>query len=202
MLVRYLEHRRTFGNKRGPLFLSQSRRNYSDPISIWSGSKIVLQIARRAGVERFSTHTLRHLCLIDLARAGWDIHEIASFAGHRSVQTSIRFRQEVIARLTLGVPPEWARLCRLWFDRTQSYYFLLTWAVGSVMYIQRFYHQAIGRAILQRNSSPSSVSGMVETGEASIPFILEAEARYSPQALARAAPPRCGSSFGIFRSGT
>ncbi len=35
--------------------------------------------------------------------------------------------------LTLGVPPEWARLCRLWFDRstyarssrTQSYYFLL-----------------------------------------------------------------------------
>ena len=34
--------------------------------------------------------------------------------------------------LTLGVPPEWARLCRLWFDRstyarsskTQSYYFL------------------------------------------------------------------------------
>jgi len=35
--------------------------------------------------------------------------------------------------LTLGVPPEWARLCRLWFDRstyarssrTQSFYFLL-----------------------------------------------------------------------------
>ncbi|WP_201758993.1 hypothetical protein [Acidisarcina polymorpha] len=77
-----------------------------------------------------------------------------------------------------------------------------TWAVGSVMYIQRFYHQAIGRAILQRNSSPSSASGMVETGEASIPFMLEAGASYSPQALARAAPPRCGSSFGIFRSGT
>ncbi|RXH53848.1 hypothetical protein GRAN_5186 [Granulicella sibirica] len=87
MLVRYLEHRRTFGNKRGPLFLSESRLNYSDPISIWSWSKIVLRIARRAGVERFSTHTLRHLCLTDLAHAGWDIHEIASFAGHRSVQT-------------------------------------------------------------------------------------------------------------------
>ena len=77
-----------------------------------------------------------------------------------------------------------------------------TWAVGSVMYIQRFYHQAIGRAILRRNSSQSSVSGMVETGEASILFILEAEARYSPQVLVRAASPRCGSSFVIFRSGS
>ena len=74
LLVRYLEHRRTFGNKRGPLFLSESRRNYGEPISIWSWSKTVLHIARRAGVERFSTHTLRHLCLTDLAHAGWDIH--------------------------------------------------------------------------------------------------------------------------------
>ena len=70
LLVRYLEHRRTLGNKRGPLFLSESRRNYTEPISIWSWSKIVLQLARRAGVERFSTHTLRHLCLTDLAHAG------------------------------------------------------------------------------------------------------------------------------------
>jgi hypothetical protein len=26
------------------------------------------------------------LCLTDLARAGWDIHEIALFAGHRCIQ--------------------------------------------------------------------------------------------------------------------
>ena len=91
LLVRYLEHRRTFGSKRGPLFLSESRRNYGEPISIWSWSKTVLHIARRAGVERFSTHTLRHLCLTDLAHAGWDIHEIATFAGHRSVQTTLLY---------------------------------------------------------------------------------------------------------------
>ena len=35
--------------------------------------------------------TLRHLCLTDLARAGWDIHEIAAFAGHRSVQTTLLY---------------------------------------------------------------------------------------------------------------
>jgi len=87
----YLLHRRTLGQKRGPLFLSESRRNYTEPISIWSWSKIVLELARRAHVERFSTHTLRHLCLTDLARAGWDIHEIAAFAGHRSIQTTLLY---------------------------------------------------------------------------------------------------------------
>jgi integrase/recombinase XerD len=85
----YILHRRTLGQKRGPLFLSESRRNYTEPISIWSWSKVVLGIARRAHIERFSTHTLRHLCLTDLARAGWDIHEIAAFASHRSIQTTL-----------------------------------------------------------------------------------------------------------------
>jgi integrase/recombinase XerD len=91
LLAEYLDHRRTFAPKRGRLFLSESRRNYSSPISIWSWSKIILRLARRAGVPRFTTHTLRHLCLTDLARAGWDIHEIATFAGHRSVQTTILY---------------------------------------------------------------------------------------------------------------
>ncbi len=91
LLHQYLDHRRTLGRKRGPLFLSESRRNYAAPISIWSWSKIILQLARRAGIGGFSTHTLRHLCLTDLARAGWDIHEIATFAGHRSVQTTLLY---------------------------------------------------------------------------------------------------------------
>jgi site-specific recombinase XerD len=91
LLMQYLDQRRVLGQKRGRLFLSESRRNYSAPISIWSWSKIVLRVARRAGVPRFTTHTLRHLCLTDLARAGWDIHEIATFAGHRSVQTTLLY---------------------------------------------------------------------------------------------------------------
>ena len=91
LLHHYLLHRRTLGQSRGPLFLSESRRNYTQPITIWSWSKVVLELARRAQVERFSTHTLRHLCLTDLARAGWDIHEIAAFAGHRSIQTTLLY---------------------------------------------------------------------------------------------------------------
>jgi integrase len=56
---------------------------------MWTWSKIVAVIAKRAGTTNFTPHTLRHLCLTDLARADWDIHEIAIFAGHRSIETTM-----------------------------------------------------------------------------------------------------------------
>ncbi len=87
----YLRHRRQLSRERGPLFLSESRRNRAQPVTIWTWSKVVKNIAMSAGVPRFTTHTLRHLCLTDLARAGWDIHEIARFAGHRHPQTTLLY---------------------------------------------------------------------------------------------------------------
>lgn len=107
LLQQYLHHRRGLCQKRGPLFLSESKRNYAAAISIWSWSKSILRIARRAAVPRFTTHTLRHLCLTDLARAGWDIHEIAAFAGHRSVQTTLLYihlsGRDLFRRLAAGM---------------------------------------------------------------------------------------------------
>lgn len=47
--------------------------------------------ALAAEVPRFSTHTTRHLCLTDLARMGWEIHAIATFAGHRSTESTLRY---------------------------------------------------------------------------------------------------------------
>lgn len=91
LFAAYLQERRTLSNARGPLFLSTSRRNRAQPLSIWTWSKIVTAIAARADVPAFTTHTLRHLCLTDLARAGWELHEIATFAGHRSTQTTVRY---------------------------------------------------------------------------------------------------------------
>ncbi len=87
----YLHHRRELSRERGPLFLSESRRNHARPISIWTWSKVIEGIADRAEVSQFTTHTLRHLCLTDLARANWDLHEIATFAGHRNPQTSLLY---------------------------------------------------------------------------------------------------------------
>lgn len=91
LLRQYLSHRRSMSRERGPLFLSESRRNYGSPITLWTWSKVVQGMADRAGLPRFSTHTLRHLCLTDLARAGWEIHEIATFAGHRNTTTTQQY---------------------------------------------------------------------------------------------------------------
>jgi integrase/recombinase XerD len=85
----YLRKRRELSTSRGRLFLSESRRNCAQPLSKWSWSKIISSVAGRADVQRFSTHTMRHLCLTDLARADWDIHEIATFAGHRNIETTM-----------------------------------------------------------------------------------------------------------------
>jgi integrase len=71
LLRPYLAHRAGFSRARGPLFLSESRRNRAAPLTPWTRSKVVRRIALAAGVPRFGTHTLRHLCLADLARAGW-----------------------------------------------------------------------------------------------------------------------------------
>jgi integrase/recombinase XerD len=52
---------------------------------------VVRRIAVAAEVERFSTHTTRHLCLTDLARMGWEVHAIATFAGHRHTDSTMRY---------------------------------------------------------------------------------------------------------------
>jgi site-specific recombinase XerD len=91
LLQAYLAHRRALSTARGPLFLSESRRNPAQPLTVWTWSKVVRQLALRADAPQFSTHTLRHLCLTDLARAGWDLHAIAQFAGHRHPATTLQY---------------------------------------------------------------------------------------------------------------
>ena len=87
----YLRHRGTLSRARGPLFLSESRRNLAEPLTLWTWSKVVRRVALAADVPRFSTHTTRHLCLTDLARMGWELHAIATFAGHRSTESTLRY---------------------------------------------------------------------------------------------------------------
>ncbi|WP_262371060.1 site-specific integrase [Streptomyces sp. WAC01526] len=91
LLSQYLVHRATVSRARGGLFLSESRRNFAQPLTLWTWSKVVRRIAVEAGVERFSTHTTRHLCLTDLARMGWEVHAIATFAGHLHTDSTMRY---------------------------------------------------------------------------------------------------------------
>lgn len=107
LLGEYLRHRTSLSRARGPLFLSESRRNAAQPLTLWTWSKVVRRIALAAEVTRFSTHTTRHLCLTDLARMGWEVHAIASFAGHRSTESTLRYihlsGRELSARLNASM---------------------------------------------------------------------------------------------------
>lgn len=91
LLSGYLDHRGTLSRARGPLFLSESRRNRAEPLTLWTWSKVVRRVALAADIAQFSTHTTRHLCLTDLARMGWELHAIATFAGHRSTDSTLRY---------------------------------------------------------------------------------------------------------------
>ncbi|MER5757410.1 site-specific integrase [Streptomyces sp. NPDC002088] len=91
LLSGYLTHRATISRARGPLFLSESRRNYGQPLTLWTWSKVIRRVGLAADLPRFSTHTTRHLCLTDLARMGWELHAIASFAGHRSTESTLTY---------------------------------------------------------------------------------------------------------------
>lgn len=86
---RYLAHRRHISRDGGALFLSESPRNHGQPLSYETWSKEIRKLRDEAGLIHFTPHTLRHLCLTDLARSGWDLHEIAAFAGHRSIQSTL-----------------------------------------------------------------------------------------------------------------
>ncbi|MFN7927254.1 MAG: site-specific integrase [Blastocatellia bacterium] len=89
LLMEYLHERRKVETGRGPLFLSESKRNRTQPITKWTWNKVIKSIQQRSKVEEFTPHTLRHLRLTDLARARWEIYEIAEFAGHRSHSTTL-----------------------------------------------------------------------------------------------------------------
>lgn len=91
LLAEYLAHRATLSRARGGLFLSESHRNRAEPLTLWTWSKVVRRIALAANLPRFSTHTTRHLCLTDLARMGWELYAIATFAGHRSTDSTLQY---------------------------------------------------------------------------------------------------------------
>lgn len=91
LLRLYLRERAQISRQPGPLFLSVSPRNYGQPISLSIWSKTMRDIAEQSGVPQLTPHTLRHLRLTDLARAGVDMHDIATFAGHQSMETTMLY---------------------------------------------------------------------------------------------------------------
>ena len=91
VLAAYLAERRQL-HVGGPcLFLSASTRNRSQGVGGFTWGLVAAALARDANVPGFSTHTLRHLRWTDLARAGLDVAEIARFARHRSIESTLLY---------------------------------------------------------------------------------------------------------------
>lgn len=87
VLAAHLMQMKQSGIVRWALFRSASDRNQGAPLTIWTWSKTVRKWALGSGSPGISTHTFRHLRLSHLARAGWKLHELAAYAGHRDPRT-------------------------------------------------------------------------------------------------------------------
>ncbi len=89
VLIEHLHVLRRAGWSRGSLFRSESDRNRGSSLSRWTWSKTVKGWATEANLPRLSTHSFRHLRLTHLARAGWKLHELTTYAGHRDPKTTL-----------------------------------------------------------------------------------------------------------------
>ncbi|MDE8557822.1 site-specific integrase [Pantoea vagans] len=88
VLAPHLMHMKQKGISRGALFRSESDRNQGMPLSFWTWRKTVQKWALESRMPDISTHTFRHLRLTHLARAGWKLHELVTYAGHRDPGTT------------------------------------------------------------------------------------------------------------------
>jgi len=94
LLSAYVRYRQSLPTHRCDfLFVSESRRNSGAALTFEMWNKTVRRIAGQAGLAQFTTHTFRHLRLTDLARCKLEIHEIATFAGHRNPKTTQQYIQ-------------------------------------------------------------------------------------------------------------
>lgn len=85
----YLEQRRKQKTPRSaPMFLSESNRNKAGAITPDSINKLLVAVRQRACLPKLHPHTLRHLRLTHMARAGIAEQVIAEYAGHRSIETT------------------------------------------------------------------------------------------------------------------
>ncbi len=89
LLHQYLNRRRTMRCDPDTVFLSESPRNRMSPITSYTWTKVVERMSVSSELPSLTTPTMRHLRLTDLARAGLDMHHLATLAGHRVLQSTL-----------------------------------------------------------------------------------------------------------------
>lgn len=94
-LALWLIERRTWGPLCDRVFISATGK----PLAPDTLGSIVSGVANRAGVKGVWTHLFRHTRITGLLNDGLSLQEVASFAGHTSVTTTMRYYHQDQVRL-------------------------------------------------------------------------------------------------------
>jgi integrase/recombinase XerD len=85
LLQEYLDlHHRDAHRADEPLFVSESKRNRGQGITVFTWVNVVRRLAYRTRLPQLKPHTLRHLAITRFAAQGWESPYVSLFAGHQS----------------------------------------------------------------------------------------------------------------------
>lgn len=90
----YLEARgKVFCHEQSPLFSSESDRNYAEPLSTRSISRIVKEALRRAGLDdtRLTAHSTRHTAITLAILGGASPQQAQAMARHSDIKTTLGY---------------------------------------------------------------------------------------------------------------
>ncbi|WP_139926265.1 site-specific integrase [Hymenobacter sp. DG01] len=65
------------------LFISESKRNRGQGISVWTWASVIKRVAQRTRLPQLKTHTMRHLGITVFASKGWESPYVSLYAGHQ-----------------------------------------------------------------------------------------------------------------------
>jgi len=79
------------------LFISVARRNYGDPMTTRSISRLVKDYLKEAGIDnrRLTAHSFRHTAITNALAAGASIQEVQQMARHASINTTMVYAQNI-----------------------------------------------------------------------------------------------------------
>ena len=95
LLKRYLWNDRAHiltafgGEKNGPLFVSESNRNAGRPITLGTFNDVIARVRTTVQLPRLTPHVFRHLRCTVLRRCGVELEDIALYAGHKHVESTL-----------------------------------------------------------------------------------------------------------------
>ena len=96
LIRKYLATRENLSED-APLFAAESNRNIDGRLTTRSLSRIIKGIFKSAGYDspRLTAHSTRHTAITLALKAGKSLEEVAQFAGHSSIATTLIYAHDI-----------------------------------------------------------------------------------------------------------